>query len=203
VRVDLDQRGPQSDPLEEAGDPFAAFVGGADPVNDQWLANDIAGRHSRVERGVGILIDHLHLPAVGQHPVLVEIGDVLAANPDFPGGRLEQFEKGAAGRRLAATALPDEPQRFAAVDVKRDAVDRVDLTGRPGEQAGMDREMLFEPLDLEEPARFIVAPAKAGVQRPLDSRLRGNDGIHLPPSSTCSACQQATQWPGRYCTIGG
>jgi hypothetical protein len=43
--------------------------------------------------------------------------------------------------------------------VKRDAVDRVDLAGSPGEHAGVDREMLFEPLDLEERLRVIVAPA--------------------------------------------
>ena len=75
-------------------------------------------------------------------------------------------------------ALPDEPQCLAAVDVKRDAVDRVDLTGSPGEHAGMDREMLFQPIDLKKRA-------------------------HAAPPSTCSACQQATQWPGRYCTSGG
>ena len=31
------------------------------------LADDLAGRHARVERGVGVLVDHLHAPPVGQH----------------------------------------------------------------------------------------------------------------------------------------
>src|SRR5262249_39932075 len=148
------------------------------PVDDQRLADDVAGRHPRIERGIGVLVDHLHLTAVGQHSVLVETGDVLAANPDSPGSRLEQFEDGPSSRRLAATALADEPQRLAAADVKRDAVDRIDLAGNAGKYAGMDREVLLQPLDLEE---------------------RG----HAAPLSNFSACQQAIQWPGLCCKSGG
>ena len=71
--------------------PLAPFAGAADPVDRQRLADDIAGRHARIERGVGILVDHLHLLPVGQHCPGVEIGDVDAADQDLPLGRLQQL----------------------------------------------------------------------------------------------------------------
>ena len=83
-------------------------------VDDQRLADDLAGRHARVERGVGVLVDHLHAPAVGQHRSRVEAGDVLAVDADRAGGRLEQLQQRAPDRRLAAAALADQAQRLAA-----------------------------------------------------------------------------------------
>ena len=75
------QLGPQPDPLEQMRDPVAAFARVADAVDDQRLADDLAGRHPRVQRGVGVLIDHLHAPAIRQHRVAVEAGDVVAVEP--------------------------------------------------------------------------------------------------------------------------
>ena len=53
--------------------------------------------------------------------------DVLAIDDDRPAGRLQQLQQRAAGGGLAAAALADQAQRLARVDVKRDAVDRVDV----------------------------------------------------------------------------
>ena len=70
----------QPDPLEQRGDPFLALAAGADPMDDQRLADDLARRHARIERRVRVLVDHLHLPAIRQHLPRIEIGDVLAAD---------------------------------------------------------------------------------------------------------------------------
>ena len=65
---EFDQLGPQPDALEQdARRARGARAGVADAVDDQRLADDLAGRHARVERGVGVLVDHLHAPAVRQH----------------------------------------------------------------------------------------------------------------------------------------
>ena len=57
----------------------------------------------------------------------IEMGDVLAADPDRAVGRLEQPQQRAADRRLAAAALAHQPQRLAAADAERHAVDGIDL----------------------------------------------------------------------------
>ena len=55
--------GSQTDALEQVRDAFLPFRAGADVVDDQRLADDVARRHARVQRCVGILVDHLHLLA--------------------------------------------------------------------------------------------------------------------------------------------
>ena len=52
--------------------------GVADLVHAQRLGEDLADRHARIERGVGILEDDLHVPAQTAQLVLVEVGDLLA-----------------------------------------------------------------------------------------------------------------------------
>ena len=110
VRVGEHGGGPQPHALEQVGDALAALGRRADIVDDQRLAHDLARRHARVQRGVGILVDHLHAPPVGQHALGVEAGDVLAADADGAAGRLQQFQERAAdwvgiGFRLIAEIL--------------------------------------------------------------------------------------------------
>ena len=122
----------------------------------------------------------------------VEAGDVLAVDADRAGGRLEQLQQRAADRRLAAAALADQAQRLAAPDLERHAVDRVDLARDAREHALVDREMLLQVLRPRAAARHChrAASCRSG---PVMPRLR----------SRRSACQQATQWPGRCCSSGG
>src|SRR5262249_49489446 len=116
---------------------------------------------------------------------------VLAADEDLPFGRLEQFEQGAANGGLAATALANKAQCLAALDPEGDAVDRIDMAGDAGEHAGVDREMLLQPADLDQRAPPAVA-----------LRLL-HPGAHAGAASRASACQQAIQCAGRCSSSGG
>ena len=100
--------------------------GRCNAVEAQRLAEDVADRHARVERGVGVLEHHLHAPA--QRP------DLRTATPArCPGrakmtrarGRLVDARYHARKRRFAATRLADEADGLALRDVEIDAVDRV------------------------------------------------------------------------------
>ena len=76
-----------------------------------------------------------------------QLRDVLAVDHDLAVGRREQPEDRPAGRRLAAAALAHEAERLAGVDAQADAVDRLDLADRAGEEAevpALDREVLLE-----------------------------------------------------------
>ncbi len=60
VRVAVDGVGVDADQVEQLLDPALALVARAQLVDEQRLAHDVAQRHAAVERGVGVLKDHLH-----------------------------------------------------------------------------------------------------------------------------------------------
>ena len=64
VRVAVDEVGIEANDLEQLLHPILAlFFGRANVVNFERFADDAADGHARVERGVGILKDHLHAAA--------------------------------------------------------------------------------------------------------------------------------------------
>ena len=113
--------------LEQRGDPLPLLLAGRDLVHGEWLADDASNRHARIQRRVRVLEDDLHLAAQRPHPRPVVVRDVLAAQLDGSGGRLDQLQRGLAGRRLSASALAHEPQRLAPADGEGYAVDGVHL----------------------------------------------------------------------------
>ena len=139
----------QADAFEQARDPILAFLTLGDPVDDQRLADDVASGHPWIERGVRILVDHLHLLAVRHHRGRIQIGDVFAMHADPTLGRLQELQHGAAHGRLATATLAHQTERLAAFDVEGNTVDRINLTGDAGEDALIDRKMLLEAPDLE------------------------------------------------------
>src|SRR6516164_3518113 len=113
------------------GHPLATLLRSGHSMDGQWLAHYLAGGHARIERRIRVLINHLHLTPIRQHLRRAETSDVLAANEDLPLRWLEQFQQGSTDGRFAAAALANKPQSFAPIDMKRDAVDSVDLAGNP------------------------------------------------------------------------
>ena len=91
---------------------------GDDAVDAQRPRDDLADPHLRIERGVGILEDHLHVAAGPAHLVGALPHQIRAAEDDLAAGRSVELQDGAAGRGLAAAALADEAQRLALVDVE-------------------------------------------------------------------------------------
>ena len=119
VGIGLHRLRPQSDSLEQMRHPVAPLGGGADSMDCQRLADDLAGRHARIQRSVRVLVDHLHALAVRQHVGRFEPGDVGAVDGDLAVGRFEQFQHRAPDRGLAAAALADQTQGLAAIDAER------------------------------------------------------------------------------------
>jgi len=82
-------------------------------------------RQPRIERGVGILEDDLHVAAQRAQRLAVEPRDLGALEPDLAGTGLDQPQDAAAGRRLAAARFAHQPQCFAGSNVEADAIDGV------------------------------------------------------------------------------
>ena len=110
--------GGEADPLEQLLH-FAAQLGAAGfALQPQRLADDLADPLARVERGVGVLEDHLHLAPQRPHLAPREPGDLTALEADRARARLEQLQDRAARRRLAAARLADQAERLALPTLK-------------------------------------------------------------------------------------
>ena len=188
-------------PLEQRLHPLLALAAPRELVDEHGLADDRARRHPRIERRVGVLEDHLHLLAIGHHPHRVEIGDVFAVHADAALGRLEQLEHGPADRGLAAARLADEPQRLAAPDVKRDPVDGPYMSGDSRKDSPADRKELLQLVNVQN-RRAFGGEGRSGDGCPGEGRS-GDVRVHGASPRSRSACQHATQCPGRCSRCGG
>src|SRR5206468_9238986 len=111
VRIAVVVLGAEADALQQLLDPgphllaTARLTKGPDRV-----PHDLPHAPARVQRGVRILEDHLHLAPHRVHRPAAEVRDVPPVEADDPAGRLEQPQQTAAERGLAAPRLPDEPK---------------------------------------------------------------------------------------------
>ena len=126
VRVAVGVLTVQADALEQGDDLVMALLGvGAQVVDVDALADDVADGHTGVQARVGVLEHDLHAAAVGQHingDLFLFVKQDLAVVDDGAVGRLIQAQQGAARRGLAAAGLTDQAQRLALADGKAHVV---------------------------------------------------------------------------------
>src|SRR5215210_3921661 len=101
----------QPDAIEQLERPAARLLL-ADPLAHERRADDLRHPLARVQRRERVLEDHLQLGAQRAHLPLGDVGDVVPAEADPPGARLEQAQERARERRLAAARLADQSQRL-------------------------------------------------------------------------------------------
>src|SRR3954447_267363 len=140
------------------------------PLQLQRVTDDLPDPFAWVQRGVGVLEDHLHLPPQRSHLAAAEARDLPPFESDRAGGRLDQLQHRPAGGRLAAAGLADQAERLAALDPEADPVDRPHLVDFAVDQdSALDREVLDEVVDLEQ-GRAVVHQADAsdaGASSPI------------------------------------
>ena len=105
---------------------------------------------ARVERGVGVLEDHLGDAGDGFAVARGGGGDVFAVEQDAAGGGGDEAEDGEGEGGFAAAGFADQADAFAGVDGERDAVDGAERAGAAGEQAAADGEVDGEVFDGKE-----------------------------------------------------
>ena len=111
---------------KKLGDPVAPLRGLGDAVDRQRLGDEVAHGHPGVERGVGVLEDHLH---VAQHRAHRRRREGRGSAVPSPGCRLPTGARLSSARPvvdLPQPELADERERLARADGEADAVDRVD-----------------------------------------------------------------------------
>ncbi len=80
-------------------------------MDQQRLGDEVADAHARIERGIGVLEDHLHVAAHRLALVAAEAGQIAPANDDIAAVRHEPDQR-LGGRRLAAAGFADQRQRL-------------------------------------------------------------------------------------------
>src|SRR5690606_21635411 len=166
---------------------------GADRVDVERLADDLPHRKAWIERRVRVLKDHLELAAQGEELLLGAAHEILAAVEDASVGRFLEPHESPPERRLPAAAFPDQAERLARDQVEADALDCLDISLLPGEDASPDRVVLLQLLDPQHRGR-------------LGLRNRDQAGLHsrgLAHASLPSGKWHATQCPGATSTRSG
>ena len=114
------------------------------PVDGGWQASSWEETHRLVE-GLAAgevaveprLLDDRPDAGEGGCPAA---GQVVAEQPDVPGGRPCEAEQHADERRLARAVRPEEPERVTARDLEVDRLERGPLTEALAEPVGLDGE---------------------------------------------------------------
>ena len=163
MRVPIGETGVESDRVEQLLDPVPQCPALRDAVLQQWLADDAAHRHARIQAVLRVLEDHLHARAQPAQRLALQGSDVGSAKHDASRGHGVEAQDDPTRRRLPAAALPDEAQRLPLADFEIEAVDRLDASNLATKHALHHREVLGEVLDREERRR-------AGVHAPLRTR---------------------------------
>ncbi len=115
-------------------------------IAPQWLCDDVAHGHARIQGAVGVLENHLHAPSQGPKARLGQRADLTVPQMDRTGRHRFQSDDRASGRGLAAARLTNQPERFARFQMEIDAVHGAYRAGQATEDPGADRKVHRESL---------------------------------------------------------
>ena len=91
VRVAVVEVRIQADDLQQLLDPLVLRPAAQQAEVLEWLGDDIADGHPRIQGRVGVLEDHLQLAAVLPQFLAPELGEVDAVEKDVPGRHRQQL----------------------------------------------------------------------------------------------------------------
>ena len=173
----------QPDLGQHPGDALSLVAPAADAVDDEGLANDVADFEARVQAGIGVLEDHLHVPPERPQRRLVEMRDVGALEAHRTTGRLEQPQDSAARGGLAAAGLADQPEHLASRDRQAQAIDGAQTGAAVAEQGASRGEGDAEFRRFDDRVQGMVRCLRGDGQRlAADVQSRGGALAATPGS---------------------
>ena len=172
--------------LHNAGDIVVKFPSRHNAVLAHRLADDLTDRKTRRQAGIRVLEDDLNLGAHLAQLILGQGKDVLAVEVDLAVGLVLQAQDGSADGGLAAAGLADKAHGGTALDLKRCAVDSLDVADGHLEEARLDGEILFQILDNQQVLRVFFSAVKPGSQECVVDFVFRICHIKAPPHSQIS-----------------
>ena len=172
MRIAVARRGVETDLAERVVDERPALgARAAEPVRVESLADDLLDRHARRQRAVRILEDDLHLsPERTQRPGS-EALDLAPQEGDPPLAALQPQQR-ERERRLAGTALADDPERPTLTDGQAHPVHRLHVRDGAAEESGLDREPHLHVAPVERDGRVRGHGMRAALRLGGDQRAR-------------------------------
>ena len=94
-------------------------------MNVEAFPHDVANPLARVQRGIGVLENDLHVAARTPKLILGKREDVASFKEHAPARRLQKLQRTARERGFPAAGFPDQPQGFPGFDGQRNATYRL------------------------------------------------------------------------------
>ena len=126
-------------------------------MGQEGLSDDVPDGHTGVQRGVGVLKDHLHFLPPGLKLFLGHMGDVLSVQDDLPAGGVVDTDDGPGAAGFAAAGFPHQTQGLSPGDGKGDVIHRVD------DFFPVDPEILREVFHLQNMLCHFAASFRKGL----------------------------------------
>ncbi len=184
VRKPLRDLRRESDLRQQALDPSGKLATGREPESDQRFGDRFTYPHAGIERGLGILKDHLQItpPSAKLPPCQGE--EVEPREADRPRRGLDQARDQTTEGRLAATRFPDQSERLSGFEVEIDVGDRAHPRTRSAKPSGTRPELLAELTHFEQRAQPTGSAEGASSQ-------------HSAPWPGAGSCQPGRSWRHR------
>ena len=122
----------------------------------QRLTHNAPNAHARVQAAARILEDDLHVTTNAPHVGSTLPEYILALKEHLSRGGLLKRQDRAPHRGLAAARLTHQPQRLAATNLERHAVNRLVLTNHPLQYTLANREMHVQIAHIKDDWLFTV-----------------------------------------------
>ena len=191
---------------------FAAPAGGGRPcgadlgVDLERLADDVADRHPRVQRGVRVLHDHLDVAAQpacsSPAPGIWRCPRPCSSHRPAVGRSSAHQQPGQRG--LAAAGLADDAERLAATQVEGDPVDRLDRADLLLEHDALgEREVLDQVATSRSSRRVTSVALRAGHRRTSLPEVTGAGRGRRTEVSSAAARRSTQTVLARTGTAGG
>ena len=121
------------------------------PMHDQGFGHDVKDPHARVETGIGVLEDQLHVAAEGSQIRRFDLGDIAAFVKNPPPGNRHASKDCPTGGAFPGTGLSHKAQRFSREDVEGDIFHSMDdQLFLPPKPASPSMKMDGETLDTHQ-----------------------------------------------------
>jgi len=146
VRVAVGVSGVEAHEREQFFNTFFRGFAIHDAMHQDRFANDFAHRHAGVEAGIGVLEDHLHLAAHQAQFFAFGLDQVAAFKNHTARGGAVKLQNGASSSGLAAARFANQAQSFAFVDLKRNAIHRMDCANLLANEGALHDGEVFDEI---------------------------------------------------------
>src|SRR5207244_7923389 len=185
-----------------------AVLAPADAVDGERVPDDRPHPPPGIQRADRVLEDHLDPLAQWAHPSPGEPRNVAPVETNRTGREVGEAGDATGQRRFAAGGLPHNSQRLALADLEADAIDGMDPTDLPPEQAGPDWKVLAHVVHPDQHVAVLWRRAGSdGVDHEAGSAVRARPlaSTRARPVRSASAAVQrrASTWRSKPTRSGG